>query len=209
MSDNEYLTRKKKIDPKLRAAGWDVVPYTHGKPLSAYERCAIEEYPTDNGPADYALCINGDIFGIVEAKKVTLGPQNVLPQAERYARGLKDNQFNFDGLRAPFLYSTNGEVIWYHDVRHRLNRSRQVAGFHSPDALLDRLQADIDSECVLFFSTPDNGRMRPYQRDAGNAIGEAITGRHRAMRVAMATGTGALLQRRRCAHSLRLRQNRD
>lgn len=190
MSDNEYLTRKKKIDPKLRAAGWDVVPYTHGKPLSAYERCAIEEYPTDNGPADYALCINGDIFGIVEAKKVTLGPQNVLPQAERYARGLKDNQFNFDGLRAPFLYSTNGEVIWYHDVRHRLNRSRQVAGFHSPDALLDRLQTDIDSECSLFFGTPDNPRMRPYQRDACNAIGEAIAGRHRAMLVAMATGTG-------------------
>ena len=34
-------------------------------------------------PADYALCINGQILGIVEARKFTLGPQSVLTQAER------------------------------------------------------------------------------------------------------------------------------
>jgi type I restriction enzyme R subunit len=47
---------------------------------------------------------------VVEAKKVTLGPQNVLIQAERYARGVKDSPFNFAGFHVPFLYSTNGEV---------------------------------------------------------------------------------------------------
>jgi type I restriction enzyme R subunit len=35
---------------------------------------------------------------IVEAKKLTIGPQNVLTQAERYARGLSGNSFDFDGV---------------------------------------------------------------------------------------------------------------
>lgn len=41
------------------------MPYEVG--LSEYDCCAIEEYPTDTGPADYALCIDGQILGIVEA----------------------------------------------------------------------------------------------------------------------------------------------
>ena len=88
----------------------------------------IAEYPTANGPADYALVYGGNVLGIVEAKKLTLSPQGVRPQAERYARGLPPGQFDFDGVRAPFLYSTNGEIIWYHDIRHPLNRSRTIAG---------------------------------------------------------------------------------
>ena len=51
--------------------------------------CAIEEYPTAHGPAVYALCVAGRILEIVEAKKLMLGPQNVLSQAERYSKGLK------------------------------------------------------------------------------------------------------------------------
>jgi type I restriction enzyme R subunit len=53
----------------------------------------------------------------------------VLTQAERYARGLADSPFNFGGFRVPFLYSTNGEAVWFHDARHPLNRSRRVATF--------------------------------------------------------------------------------
>src|SRR5215471_5427124 len=114
--DSEWLTRKRLIDPKLKAAGWRVVPHSDEKPLTAYDRCAIEEFPTDNGPADYALCVGGKILGIVEAKKLTLGPQNVLTQAERYSKGAASNPLNFRGYRVPFLYSTNGEVIWHHDT---------------------------------------------------------------------------------------------
>lgn len=56
---SERLTRKALIDPKLKAAGWRIVPFSPTKPLSAYDRCAIEEFPTDNGPADYALFVGG------------------------------------------------------------------------------------------------------------------------------------------------------
>src|SRR5688572_10972846 len=103
--ETEAQTRKRRIDGKLEAEGWKVVRHDASLPLSAYDRCAIIEYPTDNGPADYALCLNGAIHGVVEAKKVAVGPQNVLTQAERYSRGVSDSPFNFAGFRVPFLYS--------------------------------------------------------------------------------------------------------
>ena len=103
MLESERSTRAGRIDPKLRAQGWEVVPYEEAKPLTAYDRCAIKEFPTANGPVDYALCVDSRILGLVEAKKLTLGPQNVLTQAERYAKGLAESAFNFQGLRAPFL----------------------------------------------------------------------------------------------------------
>ena len=99
--NSEWLTRKKLIDWRLRKAGWRVVPFVPGTPLTKLDRCAIEEYPTESGPADYALCVSAQILGIVEAKKLTLGPQNVLSQAERYSRGLTESPFNFGGFRVP------------------------------------------------------------------------------------------------------------
>src|SRR6516165_7490853 len=87
-SNSEWLTRKKLIDSMLKAAGWKVVPFAREKALASQNNCAIEEYPTSAGPADYALCADGRIIGIVEAKKLTLGPQNVLSQAERYSKGM-------------------------------------------------------------------------------------------------------------------------
>jgi len=130
-------------------------------------------------------------MGVVEAKKVTLGPQNVLTQAERYSRGVENGAFDFDGFRAPFLYSTNGEVIWYHDVRHPLNRSRQVAAFHTPSALKEQLGRDFEGACDALAATPNNHKwLRPYQREANEAIEQAIRERKRRMLLAMATGTG-------------------
>ena len=66
------------IDRRITDSGWRIVrqnTFDSDKTLTAYNRCAIEEYPTDNGPADYALTVIGHILGVVEAKKLTLGPQ--------------------------------------------------------------------------------------------------------------------------------------
>jgi type I restriction enzyme R subunit len=119
--ESEWLTRKRRIDPRLDALGWPKRSL-HG--LNSYR---LEEFETDAGPADYALSSDGDVLAVVEAKKLTLGPQNVLTQAERYSRGATSNAFRFGEFRVPFLYSTNGEVIWFHDIRTPLSRSRRVA----------------------------------------------------------------------------------
>jgi len=189
--ESERRTRKQRIDPQLQDRGWAIAPYDESRPLSWYQNCAIEEYPTANGPADYALCVDGAILGVIEAKKVTLGPQNVLTQAQRYSRGVVNSPLNFDGHRVPFLYSTNGEVIWFQDARHQLNRSRRVVQFHTPDALREIVKRDLASDCQWFTQNPnDHPRLRPYQAEANQAIEQAIASRKREMLVAMATGTG-------------------
>ncbi|MDR3415583.1 MAG: hypothetical protein P4L83_05285, partial [Nevskia sp.] len=143
------------------------MPFSAAKPLSAYDACAIEEYPTENGPADYALCVAGKILGIVEAKKLSLGPQNVLVQAERYSRGVSQAGLASGQFGVPFLYSTNGETIWHHDVRQGLNRSRTVQRFHTPQALREFLQRDFEAACQKVLATPNaHPHLRPYQREA-------------------------------------------
>src|SRR2546422_4775824 len=153
--ENERKTRTNRVDPELRWAGWKVGRFAPEKSLAIYDGCALKEYPTEYGPADYALCVGGQILGIVEAKKLSLGPQNILTQAERYSRGVTENPLNFRGYRVPFLYSTNGEVIWHHDIRHPLNRSRRIAGFHTPDAFAERLRQDFAAACAQLLHIPN------------------------------------------------------
>jgi len=115
----------------------------------------------------------------------------VLTQAERYARGVADSPFDFRGLRVPFLYSTNGEVLYFHDARDPLNQSRRVKQFHTPAALVELLGRDFGAACALLAATPnDHPRLRDYQKEANAAVEEAISQRKRTMLVAMATGTG-------------------
>ena len=182
--ESEWKTRKKRIDPKLDAAGWR---------LRGKDARRTEEEETAHGPADYALWLDQKVVGVIEAKKLTVGPQNVLTQAERYSRGLDPSVApgNYDGHRAPFLYATNGEVVWFHDVRHPLNRSRRVSGVHTASALRELLDRDLDAATAKLAATPNDGpKLRPYQRDANAAVERAIAERKRHLLVAMATGTG-------------------
>jgi len=183
--ESESRTRSGRIDPFLDTLGW---AKKHRHQQGAYR---LEEYDTDNGPADYALCQDGRVLGIIEAKKLTLGPQNVLTQAERYARGVTGNGFDFGGLHVPFLYSTNGEVVWFHDVRHPLNTSRRVACFHTPAAFSEMLDRDFEGACRKLDALPRNHKyLWPFQIEANKAVESAIAGRKREMLLAMATGTG-------------------
>jgi len=190
-SNSEWLTRKRLIDPKLKAAGWDIVPFTPDVSLNSHRNCAITEFETANGPADYALCVGGVIIGIVEAKKLTRSPQGILTQAERYCQGIANSPFNYRGFRVPFLYSTNGEIIWHHDIRHELCRSHVVARFHTPEALMERLQKDSDNCIQKLLQMPNtHSLLRPYQAEANEAIEKAIANQMQQMLIAMATGTG-------------------
>ncbi len=187
----EWQTRKTRIDPRLEAHGWKPAKRDAPAPLAQYHHRAVEEYPTDEGPADYAFCADGRVLAVVEAKKVTRGAQGVLTQAARYARGLRGNPFIFGEFRVPFLYSTNGELVYFQDVRHPYSRSRQVAEFHTPAALLEMLSRDFDAGCRWFAEHPNqHERLRPYQIEANAAVEQAIADRKRQMLVAMATGTG-------------------
>ncbi|MGD9157439.1 MAG: DEAD/DEAH box helicase family protein [Desulfobacteraceae bacterium] len=189
----EWQTRRDRINTRLKALkpSWYIVRYKEGLDTTKLKNHAVEEYPTANGPADYALFVKGKLLGIIEAKKVKVGPQNVLEQAKRYSKGTFQNVGNWDGYRVPFLYASNGEVIWYIDVRNTKNISRQIANFHTPDALDDFFTEDPSKgfDKLITEPVPVEG-LRPYQQEAVEAVESAITKGKRAMLLAMATGTG-------------------
>ncbi len=188
---SEWTTRKLRVDALLGAAGWKIVPVSGAKSPADLPHHAVEEFPTANGPADYALFVDGKLLGIVEAKKLSLGPQNVLVQAERYSRGAESSPLNFRGFRVPFLYATNGEVIWFHDVRDERERSRRIAAFHTPTALQELLTRDFEADCQELERLANvHPLLRPYQINANSETEKAITNRKRQMLLAMATGTG-------------------
>jgi type I restriction enzyme R subunit len=70
---SEAQTRKRFIDQRLKAAGWPLTSATN---------------PQSQDPAGYALLLDGQIVAVIEAKKRTLGPQNVHTQAQRDTNGL-------------------------------------------------------------------------------------------------------------------------
>lgn len=194
MVESEWKTRKQRIDTRLRATNpaWKIAPYKAGIDTSELDCVAVEEYPTQNGPADYALFVGGQLLGIIEAKKVTVNPQNVLEQAKRYALGATDGPGNWDGYRVPFLYATNGELVWHLDARRHKRVSRQISEFHPPSALAEYFKRDSDAANNWFLDNPIDRitRLRPYQQQAIFSAEKAIMDGRRQMLLALATGTG-------------------
>ena len=110
MHESEWQTRKSRIDRQLRALvpSWEIIPYRAGLNTSELSCHAVEEYPTANGPADYALFVNGRLLGILEAKRVGVDPRNVLEQAKRYAAGCENTLGQWNTFKVPFLIASNG-----------------------------------------------------------------------------------------------------
>jgi type I restriction enzyme, R subunit len=192
MNEAEWQTRKSRIDTRLKQTSWHLVRFTPELNLKTLDKTAVEELPTANGPADYALFVTGRCLGIIEAKKVTVNPQNVLEQAKRYARGVFDAVGDWNGFRVPFLYASNGTIIWHIDTRAEKHVSRLISDFHTPDALEARFAHDTTAGRNYLRDTPVEqiGRLRPYQRDCLLAVEQAIMAGKHDMMVAMATGTG-------------------
>ena len=114
MSESESATRKKRIDTRLKSSllNWEIIHNDKVIDTSALAAHAVEEYPTETGPADYALFVQGKLLGIIEAKKIAVGAENVLEQAKRYSRGVEQTIGEWRGYKVPFLYSTNGEITF-------------------------------------------------------------------------------------------------
>ncbi|MBI5229595.1 DEAD/DEAH box helicase family protein [Candidatus Micrarchaeota archaeon] len=186
--ESEAQTRKS-INEALERSGWKVIPFEEGKNYSRYSSCAITEFPTESGPVDYLLSVNGEAIGVVEAKKRSLAPQNVLSQALRYARGISPLKYGEFGV--PFAYSTNGELVWFQDIREEQGYSRQVAAFHTPTALLEML-SDRKHAGLRWMENhvQQHPSARRYQIEAVQSIERGLQDGKRQMLVAMATGTG-------------------
>jgi len=128
----------------------------------------------------------------VEAKKVTVNPQNILEQAKRYSRGATSGPGHWQGFHVPFLYATNGEIIWHLDVRSDKPVSRPISNFHTGPALAEKFAFDEAPSRKWLLDVPPEKitRLRPYQVAAIVATEGATLAGKRELLVAMATGTG-------------------
>jgi type I restriction enzyme R subunit len=63
--ESEKETRRKRIDKQLVAAGWMVTGFSEILVISDLSKHEVTEFPTDHGPADYALVVNGRLLGVV------------------------------------------------------------------------------------------------------------------------------------------------
>lgn len=198
------------IDRQLVAAGWEadtaLLRYSRGVRPTKSRNLAIAEWPTANGPADYALFLGLRLVGIVEAKRAKRSVSASLEQSKRYARGV-----SFDGAKrtddagneydVPFLYATNGRPylkqiveqsgIWFQDVRRDTNLPRALVDWHSPEGLAKLLAQDIDAAHEKLAHDPMHSlALYYYQQEAIIAVEKAIEEGKRTALLAMATGTG-------------------
>lgn len=201
------------IDRQLRDRGWEVdsanLRYARGGRPAKGRAMAIAEWPTDSGPADYALFIGTQLVAVVEAKRRNKNVSAAVDQAERYAKG-----FRFEGgaelaggpwgdFRAPFTFSANGRSylkqietesgIWFRDTRRATNRRRALVDWFTPDGLKAELETDRAAAQEALKTQPFNFGfpLRPYQRKAIERVEDTLNDdQRREMLIAMATGTG-------------------
>lgn len=211
------------IDARLRARGWeaDTATLRHAagaRPVAGSNR-AIAEWPTANGPADYALFVGLTCVGIVEAKRSHRNVAGSLDQAGRYSQGFPPEpglvlpagtpwRAASEGLteppyRVPFLFATNGRPylkqleaksgIWHRDARDPTNRPRALVDRPTPEGLKATLDIDRASASTALAALPFDFAfgLRDYQSRGIEAVETALAddGR-RALLLAMATGTG-------------------
>src|SRR5829696_3174499 len=118
------------IDEMLERSGWNII--RRGNSVPDIGCFAVEEVETPTGPMDYGLYLDGILVGDVEAKPEKTGVPGILAQDERYSRSYDKGNFDFDGYHIPFLYASNGYVVWFRDVRSKYNLQKEVAKFHTP-----------------------------------------------------------------------------
>lgn len=199
------------IDQQLVEAGWEAdtenLRYTKGARPERNKNKAIAEWPTQSGPADYALFMGLTLIATIEAKKSAKNVYGAIDQAKRYARGIQhlpeDVQFtSYGDYRVPLVFATNGRSylkqleqesgIWCLDVRDTTNRRRALKGWYTPAELKEYLrqtpkQANAELDEMGFEYEL---KLRDYQKQAILSVEQAIKdGKEKAL-VAMATGTG-------------------
>ncbi len=199
------------IDYQLNTAGWVAdtlsLRYSQGTRPEKNVNKAIAEWPTDTGPADYALFAGLDLIGFIEAKKMGRAVVSDLTQGKRYARSPQlDNEARFiarpwNDFKVPFLFSTNGRPyleqikeksgIWFLDVRHPNNHPRPLQGWYTAEELRALLEQDIPAAHAKLTQEPmDYLGLRDYQEKAIRHIEAALNQGQTKLLVAMATGTG-------------------
>ena len=191
------------IDDWLRQAGWDPADKSQvltevkagsgfggvADPVSAGKSAVLrtsdgDEVPT--GYADYVLLDQrGRPLAVVEAKKKAIHPYVAKQQALPYAKQLS----------APFIFLTNGELIYFWDYQN--DDARIVNSFFSRRDMERLVHMRTERRPLATIEIPDyytrqgeTRELRPYQKDAMRAMDRALELGKRRFLIELPTGTG-------------------
>ena len=122
------------IDRMLEEAGYvaqDMKDFDRTASLGV----AVREYPTESGPADYLLFVDGKPVGVVEAKAEEKGflLLAVAEQSSQYAASRLKYYAGVPDIR--FAYESTGGITNFCDYHDTKPRTREVFSFHRPETL--------------------------------------------------------------------------
>lgn len=210
------------IDEQLRKVGWEAdtenLRYSKGTRPQKGKKIAIAEWPvkttkTADDRADYALFIDEQLIGIIEAKAYEKNVYAIIDnQCHEYAKNIKDEDEKYcmgkwQGYKVPFVFATNGRPylkqietesgIWFQDLRKESNIPLALQGWYSPEGLLAKYKQNVDEADQKlenlpydFLRDPDGLNFRYYQLEAVEAVEKAVIDGVKHILLAMATGTG-------------------
>lgn len=181
---------RKIIDEKLILSGWIIQDVKKLNPNAAVG-VAVREFPTDTGPVDYALFINGKPVGVVEAKKSEEGENitTVEGQSSRYA----NSSFKWIKCeyRIRFAYEATDKLTRFTDYDDVKYRSRTVFSFHRPETLAGLIrQKDTIRNNMKQFPEFDGTGFRDCQITAIKNLDNSLSENKPRALVQMATGAG-------------------
>lgn len=142
--------------------------------------------------ADYVLYWSNSFpIAIVEAKDNNHSVSFGLQQAITYAQMMD----------VPFVYSSNGDAFYEHDMLTGTEREIALSDFPSPDELIERYKVSANGGNGLstnelavisqpYYSSQNTYEPRYYQRVAVNRTVDAIAREQNRLLLVMATGTG-------------------
>jgi len=180
---------RKDIDKMLTDSGWIIQDY-EDRNLSEGLGVAVREYPLSKDNADYALFIDSQPVGVVEAKKYGHTLSGVVEQSEKYLDGLHE-KFTSAPMRPPFSYETTGIETKFADRRDPNHRSRYVFSFHRPELLQKWLQEEKTLRARLQeIPELDPKGLRKCQIEAITNLEDSFSKNKPRALIQMATGSG-------------------
>lgn len=210
------------IDQQLKKVGWEAdtenLRYSKGTRPQKGKKIAIAEWPvksskTANDRADYALFIDEQLIGIIEAKAYEKSVYAIIDnQCHEYAKNVKDEDVHYcmgkwQSYKVPFVFATNGRPylkqietesgIWFQDLRKETNIPVALQGWYSSEDLLAKFKQNVDEADQKlenlpydFLRDPDGLNFRYYQLETVEAVEKAVIHGQTRILLAMATGTG-------------------
>lgn len=179
------------IDSKLEAAGWQVQDCKQIN-LGAAVGVAVREYPTDTGPADYALFVNREAVGIIEAKRDESG-ENLTAAEDQTARYASATlKWRLQTAPLPFLFEATAQIIRFTDGRDPHPRSREIFHFYRPEHLAELVAQPASLRRRLTDAMPalPSRNLRDCQITAVTGLETSLAQNKPRSLIHMATGAG-------------------